>query len=71
MKTEQPIMSSNRFAPVTNLKENLTDQTRPTCNSGHRKTHKKFTNEASAGNKIPTIINGRVMNDETHNKEVQ
>ena len=30
-KTEQPIMSSNRFAPLTNLNENLTDETRLAC----------------------------------------
>jgi hypothetical protein len=61
MKAEQPIMFSNRFTPLTNLNENLTDEIRLTCNS-EWSSSTKSTNQPSVGNKIPTIINGRVMN---------
>jgi hypothetical protein len=60
MKTE-PIMSSDRFTPLTNLNENLTDEIRLTCNS-EWSSSTKSTNQSSAGNKIPAIINGRVIN---------
>jgi hypothetical protein len=33
METEQPIISSNRFTPLTNLNENLNDGARLKCNS--------------------------------------
>jgi hypothetical protein len=65
MKTEQPIMSSNRFTPLTNPNENLTDEIRLMCNSewsSSTKSTKKSTNQSSAGNRIPTIINGRFVN---------
>jgi hypothetical protein len=61
LKTEKPIMSSNRFTPLTNLNENLTGRVRLACNSTWS-TATKSTNQPSAGNKIPTIINRRVMN---------
>jgi hypothetical protein len=64
-KTERPTMSSNRFTPLTNLNENLTNETRLACNSvwtSSRNPTKKSTNQTSAGNKIPSTINGRVMN---------
>ena len=68
MATEQSYMSSYRFTPLTNLNENQTDKVNLMSNcqcSSATNSMKKTTIQPSAGNKIPTIINGRVMNVET------
>ena len=68
MATEQSCMSSNRFTPLTNLSENQTVEINPMSNcewSSATNSMKKNIIHPSAGNKIPTIINGRVTNVET------
>jgi len=50
---------------TTNLNDNQVDELSLMSNSewsSSTKSMKKTTNQPSAGNKIPTIINGRVMN---------
>jgi hypothetical protein len=68
IKTEQHMVSSNCFTLLTNLNENLTNDIRLMCNSewsSLTKSTKKSTNKSSAGNKIPTIINGQIINGDT------
>jgi hypothetical protein len=66
MTTVQSHMSSNRFTPLTSLNESHADEVSLTCNcawsSSTNSMKRKNTIQPSAGNKIPTIINGRVMN---------
>jgi len=61
-------MSSNRFTPLTNPNENQTVDINPRTNCewplGTNFTKKKII-QPSAGNKIPTIINGKITNAET------
>jgi hypothetical protein len=67
MANEQSYMSSNRFTPLNNLSENQTVKINPVnnCEWSSVKNAIKNTIQPSAGNKIPTIINGRVTNVET------
>jgi hypothetical protein len=65
--TEQSYMSSNRFTPLINLNVNQTDELNLMSNckwSSATNSMKKTIIQPSAGNKIPTIINGRVLNGE-------
>jgi len=67
--TEKSHMSSNRFTPLTNLMENQIVEINPRSNcewpSATNSMKKKNIIQPSAGNKITTVINGRVMNVET------
>jgi hypothetical protein len=66
MATEQSCMSSNRLT-LTNLNKNQADEVNLMSNcewSSAKYSLKKTIIQPSAGNKIPTIINGRVMNGE-------
>ena len=65
--TEQSYMFSNRFTPLTeNQTMNINPRTNcewPSATNFTKK--KKNTIQPSAGNKIPTIINGKITNAET------
>jgi len=66
--TEQSYMSSNRFTPLTNLNENQTVEINPRTNCewpSATNFTKKNTIQPSDGNKIPTIINGKITKVET------
>jgi len=66
--TEQSYMSSNRFTLLTNFIENQTVEINPRSNCewpSATNSMKKNTIQPSAGNKILTIINGKVTNVET------
>ena len=62
--------SSNRFTLLANLDENQPDEVHPTSNhewtssSKSSNSTKESTSKPSANYTIPTIINGRVINDE-------
>jgi len=67
MTTEKSYRSSNRFKPLANLPENLRDEVHPTSNhewTSSSKATKESTSKPSTSYKIPTIVNGRVINDE-------
>jgi len=66
--TEQSYISPNRFTPLTNHNVNQTDEINSRSNyerSSTKNPKKNFT-PSNVGNKIPTIINGRAMNVESH-----
>jgi len=69
MATEKSYVSSNSFTLLTNHTENQTVEINPRSNcewpSATNSMKKKNIIQPSAGNKIPTIINGRVTNVET------
>jgi len=65
--TEKSYRSSNRFTSLAKLPENLRDEVHPTSNhewTSSSKAMKESTSKPSTGYKIPTIVNGRVINDE-------
>ena len=69
MATELSYLSSNRFTPLTNLSENQTVKInrRTNCEwpSATKFARGGDTIQPIAGNKIPTIINGKITNVET------
>ena len=70
MKSGQLIVTSNRFTPLSNLDDQQIDllslQSDSEWSSLTQINHKSDT-QHSAGTKIPTIINGRIMNSEVKN----
>ena len=65
--TEQSYISPNRFTPLTNHNKNQTDEITARSNyewsSTKNPLEKNFT-QPNGGNKLPIIINGKVMNVE-------
>jgi hypothetical protein len=57
-KTEQRIMSSNHFSPLTNFKAEGLSLTSNSEWPTSTKSMIRNTNQPCAGNKIPTISNG-------------
>jgi hypothetical protein len=67
MTAEKFCRSSNPFTPLANLPENQPDEVHPTSNHewiSSSNSTKESTSNPSAGYKIPSILNGRVITDE-------